>query len=277
MDDYALLVILLVFVLGVTIGSFINVLIFRARSGATIGGRSKCLSCAKPLKAKMLIPLFSYLWQRGRCAFCGVKISLQYPIVEALLGVLYVAVLLVHDFNPFTATIFDTLFVLLDASIWTILLAITVYDLRHKIIPDSFSLLLAVFALAALALRYYLGILTPPITPLLDSGVLPSWLDIAAGPLLALPFAALWFFSGGRAMGLGDAKLVSGLAWFLGFSSGVTAIIFSFWIAFFPSLFLLLMPHKRFNMKSEIPFAPFLVLATLVVYISGLNVLAWTL
>ncbi len=276
MDDFVSVVLFLAFILGVTVGSFVNVLVYRARSGVTLAGRSKCLSCAKPLKAKMLVPLFSYLWQRGRCAFCGVKISLQYPIVEAALGVLFVSVLVVHNFNPLTETPLSLVLIALDASVWTLLLAITVYDLKHKIIPDSFSLMLAVTAGVALLLKYSFGLTSISELFAMPLGVFPWWIDIASGPLLALPFALLWFFSGGRAMGLGDAKLAWGLGWFLGFSSGVTAVIFAFWIAFFPSLFLLLVPNKKFTMKSEIPFAPFLVLGTLLTYLSGLNMLTWT-
>lgn len=275
MDEYLSFAILLTFILGVTIGSFVNVLIFRSRSGVSLGGYSKCLSCAKRLRTRHLIPLLSYLWQGGKCAFCGVKISLQYPLVEALLGVLYVAVLLVHDFNPLTATSSQILLILLDACIWTILLAITVYDVRHRIIPDSFSLLLALTAGFGLLIKYSIGASTISLLSALPLGVLPWWIDIAAGPLLALPFALLWFFSGGRAMGLGDAKLAWGLGWFLGFTHGVSAIVFAFWVAFFPSLFLLFVPKKRFTMKSEIPFAPFLVIGTFITYFFGFNVLTW--
>ncbi len=276
MVEYLPIIFVLSFILGVTVGSFLNVLIFRLRSGATLRGRSKCLACAKPLRAKHLVPLLSYLVQWGRCAFCGVKISLQYPIVEGLLGALYVAVLVVHDFHPLTTTLSDALFIFIDATAWTILLAIMVYDIKHKIIPDSFSILFALVALVGLVLTWQMGISATYFLPLLDSGMLPSWIDIAAGPLLFLPFAALWFFSGGRAMGLGDAKLAWGLGWFLGFSHGVTAIILAFWIAFIPSLLLLLWPTKKFTMKSEIPFAPFLVLGALATYILQINILTWT-
>lgn len=276
MGEYLPIILVLSFILGVTVGSFLNVLIFRLRSGVTLHGRSKCLACAKPLRAKHLVPLFSYLVQRGRCAFCGVKISLQYPLVEGVLGALYVGVLVVHGFDPLTTTLSDAFLIILDASVWTILLAVTVYDWKHKIIPDSFSLLLAIVAGVGLLFKWQMGLLPVYFLPLLDTGTLPSWIDLVAGPLLALPFAMLWFFSGGRAMGLGDAKLAWGLGWFLGFPYGVSAIVFAFWIAFIPSILLLFLPSKRFTMKSEIPFAPFLVLGALVAYLTNINILTWT-
>jgi leader peptidase (prepilin peptidase)/N-methyltransferase len=77
-------------------------------------------------------------------------------------------------------------------------------------------------------------------------------------------------------MGLGDAKLAWGIGWFLGLGGAVSAVIFSFWIAFIPSVFLLFWRSKRFTMKSEIPFAPFLIIGTFVAYTFGVNILSWT-
>lgn len=274
MDSYTLLCYLLVFLFGTIIGSFLNVVIYRMGSGFGYSGRSKCLSCGKTLRATMLVPLLSYLFQRGRCAYCHTRISAQYPLVEFAVGALFAIALYV---NATTALIFDshtlTLFVL-DIVAWSTLVAIVVYDLKHKIIPDRLALLFALVAGSALFLKLRWGILPDDYLPIFD--VVPQWIDIAAAPLLALPFAALWFFSGGRAMGLGDAKLAWGIGWFLGFAKGFSAIVLSFWIAFIPSLILLLLPKKSFTMKSEIPFAPYLFLGILVAYWFGVNLLSWT-
>ncbi len=274
MDMYHFVLLATAFVLGVSIGSFLNVLIFRLRSGSRITGRSKCMSCGKTLTPRMLIPLFSYLLQRGRCAFCGSRIAIQYLLVEVLLGLLYVATILVRGFDPLQASFSETFFVLGDAVIWTTLLAITVYDLRHKIIPDSFSLFLALSAGVLVLVKWNLGVLPTSYVPFWET--MPTWVDLLAGPLLATPFALLWFFSGGRAMGLGDAKIAWGIGWFLGFSLGISSVILAFWVAFFPSLALLLLRSRRFTMKSEIPFAPFFVTGTFLAYAFGINVLNWT-
>lgn len=274
MDLSAPLCFLFVFILGTIIGSFLNVVIYRLGSGFGFSGRSKCLSCGKTLRAFMLVPLFSYLWQCGRCAYCRTKISPQYPLVECATGLLFVMVLLVHGSSLFFSGIGTFILFLLDLVIWSILVAITVYDLKHKIIPDRLALLFAFFSGIALFLKLRIGILPESYIPIFDT--VPLWIDVAAGPLLAFPFAALWFFSGGRAMGLGDAKLVWGIGWFLGFAKGFSAIIFSFWIAFIPSVILLLLPKKSFTMKSEIPFAPYLVLGTFAVYYFGFDLLRFT-
>ncbi len=274
MDLFVSLSFLFIFILGTIIGSFLNVVIYRFGSGMGFTGRSKCLSCGKTLRAWMLIPLLSYLFQRGRCAYCKTKISPQYPLVECATGILYVLVFFVSGTSAVFSEIHAFVLFLLDILVWSVLVAITVYDLKHKIIPDRLALLFAFFALCILFLKLVWGILPEHYIPIFDT--VPKWIDLASGPLLAFPFAALWFFSGGRAMGLGDAKLAWGIGWFLGFTKGFSAIILSFWIAFIPSLILLLLPQKSFTMKSEIPFAPYLVLGTLAAYYFGIDLLSWT-
>lgn len=264
-----------VFIFGAVLGSFLNVVIYRTGSGVGYSGRSKCLSCGKVLTAWMLIPLFSFLMMRGRCAYCGTKLSWQYPLVEALSGALLVVVLWVTKLDLLFAGSREFVFFLLNAMTWLALLGIGVYDLRHKIIPDRFSLALAFLALLVLALKWHGGLLESHFIPFL--GVYTStWIDVFAGPLLMLPFVLLWALSRGRAMGLGDAKLAWGLGWFLGFSGGVSAVVLAFWIAFFPSIFFLFLPGKRLTMKSEIPFAPFLILGTLLVFVWKIDILSWT-
>src|SRR3989338_4239064 len=266
----------LVFIIGTIIGSFLNLLIYRMGSGAGLSGRSRCLSCGKTLTVRMLIPLVSYILQRGRCAYCGAKLSIQYPLVEAATGALLLLAWQTHGIDPFASDILQITLFFLDAAIWSTLLTVIVYDLKHKIIPDRLSFLFALCAGAALFLKWQWGLLAPVFLPFLGVFI-PVWLDALAGPLLALPFALLWFLSGGRAMGLGDAKLAWGLGWFLGFSGGISAVVLAFWLAFFPSIFLLFLRRKRFTMKSEVPFAPFLILGTTIVYALGVDILRWTL
>lgn len=274
MEYYGIFLSVLVFLLGVIIGSFLNVVIFRFGSGVGLSGRSKCLSCGKILRASMLVPLFSFLFARGKCAYCKAKLSFQYPLVELATGVLFLIVAGVHHLNVLQFDGQAFFFTLLDMAIWSVLVVIAVYDIKHKIIPDRFSLSFALLAGIELFFKWHWGLLHLPYIPFLNST--PLWIDFAAAPIIALPFALIWFFSGGRAMGLGDAKLAWGIGWFFGISGGVTAAVFAFWIAFLPSVGLLLLPSKRFTMKSEIPFGPFLVLGTLMTYAFGLNLLSWS-
>lgn len=277
MYTYQATVLALAFIFGAVIGSFLNVLIYRFGSGTKVTGRSKCLSCGKKLTLLQLVPVVSYLFLRGRCGHCRAKISVQYPLVEATLGVVFMVIASKNALLGVDVSLAHLLLAGVDALVWALLLAITVYDWKHKIIPDRFSFAFALLAALSLFLRSHYGMISVPYLPFLDyqHGV-PWWIDIAA-PLVALPFALIWLFSGGRAMGLGDAKLAFGIGWFLGLAGSVTALILSFWIAVFPSVALLLLRRKHFTMKSEIPFAPFMVIGTFVTYACSLNILSWSL
>ena len=274
MDDYRLFVGILFFIFGLSIGSFLNVLIYR-HGGGVITGRSKCFSCGRTLTPRMLVPLLSYIFQAGRCAHCRAKISPQYPLVELTTGLLFIFLAMKYHISIFSWDTHNTILLVLDGIIGCILILITVYDLRHKIIPDRWSLALGLISLLRLLVTLsWAGWTTHLYLPIFDA--VPSWIDLAAGPFLALPFALLWYFSGGRSMGLGDAKLAWGIGWFLGFAGGITAVILGFWIAFFPSLLLLLSRAKHYTMKSELPFAPFLVMGATVTYIFGVDIISWT-
>jgi leader peptidase (prepilin peptidase)/N-methyltransferase len=261
--DYALL-----FALGAIIGSFLNVVVFRFGSGKITKGRSKCMACGKTLRWYMLIPLLSFLFLKGRCAYCQTKLSKQYPVMELGTGMLVLFAGVQYDISFFVPHILPYIQFIVDAVALATLAVIAAYDLRHKIIPDQLSILLAVSGLLAVLLRTYVGDF-PDLMPLFVSA--PKWLDLAAAPLLAFPLAGIWYFSGGRAMGLGDAKLMWGVAWFLGFIGGLSAIIFAFWIASIPAIFLLV--SKRGGLKTEVPFGPFIALATVLVYFFGWNML----
>ncbi len=258
----------ILFVMGAIIGSFLNVVVFRFGSGRMSKGRSKCLTCGKTLKWYMLIPLLSFFFLKGRCAYCQTKLSKQYPVMEFGTGLLVLLAGLHYDISFSAPHILPYIRFFVDAVALAVLAVIAAYDLRHKIIPDQLSLMLAGAGLLAAVLRMYAGV-WPDLMPLTPSA--PFWLDFAAAPLLALPLAGIWYFSGGRAMGLGDAKLLWGVGWFLGFIGGLSAIIFSFWIASVPALFLLI--SKKGGLKTEVPFGPFIALATVLVYFFGWNVL----
>ncbi|MBX4197822.1 prepilin peptidase [Candidatus Parcubacteria bacterium] len=249
------------FILGTTIGSFLNVVIYRYNTGMGVNGRSQCFSCGKTLQWYELIPLFSFIFLRGRCGQCQSKISWQYPLVELTTGLVFLLFFLkiVGTQIVTPALIGLLLYSLVIASIFIV---IFVYDLKHKIIPDGLVIALSVFALISL-------FVTPEFT-----FQRPSILAILAGPILAAPFALLWLMSRGRWMGLGDAKLVLPMGWFLGLTYGFSAIIIAFWIGAIIGVGLILLSGKlgAITMKSEIPFAPFLIIGFLLVYFLGLNV-----
>ncbi len=244
--------IVVAFILGTIIGSFLNVLILRWNTGESIAvDRSRCFSCGRTLRWYELIPVFSFLIQGGRCRTCASRISWQYPLVEMGTGVLFALVAWLFPPLSLVAILADALYL----AIISTLMVISVYDLRHKIIPDLLAYFFAFLSIVLILLQASVGVF--------------SWWSIAAGPLLALPLFLLWLISGGRWMGLGDSKLMLGIGWFLGLNAGGAALVLAFWIGAIVGIVLIAAKHLR--LKSEVPFAPFLIIGALLVFFTGLT------
>ncbi len=250
----------IVFIFGTIIGSFLNVVIYRYNSGTSpLKGRSQCFSCGKTLEWYELTPILSFMLQGGRCRKCGVKLSWQYPIVEVLSGAIFVAVYLLGK------PIIESIYLI---TVFSTLLVIAVYDLRHQIIPDG---LVALFAVLALSFFVWT-------TGFFNALHFPYLWTVIAGPMLFFPFWALWLVSGGRWLGLGDGKLALGIGWFLGATLGGSAVLLAFWIGAAYALMVMALQKlgtqffsSKLSMKSEIPFGPFLILGVFIVYFTGVN------
>lgn len=237
-----------VFVLGLIVGSFINVLVARYSTGISpLKGRSMCFSCGKNLSWTELIPVFSFIYLKARCKGCGSKISFAYPLVELITGIVFLSLYL----KSTPSTLIEWLSFLFYLIIFSSLVALSSYDIRHKIIPNEFS-----YGFAVSTLIFYLIFNFSSI----------SLTHLLAGPLLAFCFYALWVITRGRGIGLGDAKLSLGIGWLLGMSSGISAILVSFWVGAIVSLVIMATEKVRgakgLTMKSEVPFGPYLVIGT---------------
>ncbi len=252
-----IIILVLLFIFGTIIGSFLNVVILRFNTGKGINGRSSCMSCGKKLVWYELFPVFSYIFLGGRCGKCKTKISWQYPLVEGLTGFLFVLIYMtVVPVTPME--FFQTALYLI---VTCVLVVISVYDIKHKIIPDPF-----VFSFIALAfLSMFIGNLT--------WFSIPSWSHLLAGPLLALPFALIWYVSKGTWMGFGDAKLVLGIGWLLGLGAGANSIVLAFWIAAIISITWLLITKHSIKPRTEIPFGPYLIIGMYVVLLYKVQVI----
>ena len=261
----------LFFVFGALFGSFLNVVAIRYNTGKGLHGRSRCASCGKGLLWFELVPIISFFALRGRCFTCKSALSIQYPLVEGATALIFCGVYLVSS---------GALEILFSLVLFSLLIVIAVYDIRHAIIPDGL-----VYAFSGLALIQMWG------SPASLSFLVPSSTNMLAGVVVALPLFLLWLLSSGRWIGLGYTKLFLGTGWVLGMSGGGSALILAFWIGAFVSVALLAYEsirhaqrrrgrtpalnseHKRFTMKSEVPFAPFIILGILLVYFFDINVI----
>ncbi|HEV7449575.1 MAG TPA: prepilin peptidase [Candidatus Paceibacterota bacterium] len=229
---------------GLIVGSFLNALLFRFNTGKSVmRGRSACMHCGHELSALDLVPVFSFIFLRGHCRYCRAKISWQYPLVEATAAALAGLIFLQHQ-EPL---LFAYWFL-----VWMTLLFIVVYDLRHQIIPWSASL-----TLLALALVY--------------AFLMGTWW----GALLGVPLLLLSLVSGGRWMGWGDGFLEISLGLLLGLTAGLTALFVAFWSGALIGVVLLLVSKNRYTMRSEVPFAPFLILGCAVAYFLHVDIFSY--
>lgn len=272
----------ILFCLGLALGSFLHVLASRYRpdefllTRRTLGGRSHCPHCMKPLRWHELIPLLSFLAQRGRCRSCKARISWSYFWVELASGLIAAFVPLrilatIAAPHPFAL-----------AGVWTaallVLLSIAVIDLRLYLIPDELA--------AALGL---LGIAAAWLTPAGIGGAGRSsfgpyasvfglqgniWMNhFAAAAIATLFFAALAAATRGRGMGMGDVKLAFALGLLFGWPDILAAVMLAFVIGAAVGLGLIARGAKQ--MKSAVPFGPFLALASAIVLFWGGPFAAW--
>jgi prepilin signal peptidase PulO-like enzyme (type II secretory pathway) len=248
------------FIVGLVVGSFLNVVIFRYNTQRTFGGRSGCMACQNKLCWYELIPLISFLALKGRCKNCKTKISIQYPLVELTTAFIFVGLFLkfqdIFYFNTFVFYITVAYY----AVMFSLLLVISIYDLRHKIIPDMLALILGI--LSFIGLFFFAGYSFNP--------HIPSLWEFLSGVIIAVPFALIWLISKGKWMGLGDAKLVIGIGWLVGIGRMLSGVVLSFWLGAIVGL-LMIFFSRKYSIKSEIPFAPFLALGAILAFIFDMH------
>lgn len=254
------ILIFIFFGLGVIIGSFLNVVILRYNTHKTFGGRSACMSCRQTLEWYELIPLFSFLGLKGRCRTCKTKISIQYPAVELATGIIFALIYYKFANLLFLNNLAFPISFGYFAVVFSLLLVIAVYDLKHKIIPDLLVLIFGI--LSFLSLFLFKDYIYYP--------HFPAILELFSGLILALPFALLWFVSAGKWMGFGDAKLAVGMGYLVGLGGGFSSIMIASVLGSVVGVYLML-TSKKYGMKTELPFAPFLVLGVFIVFMYECN------
>jgi leader peptidase (prepilin peptidase)/N-methyltransferase len=275
-------------VLGLIVGSFLNVVIYRlpvmlerqwreqcaeiqgADAGATtvpaltagkfnlIVPRSACPKCKTPIGALQNIPVLSYLMLKGRCANCGTAISARYPLVEALTGILSAIVAWKFGFGwSALAGIILTWF----------LIALTFIDVDHQLLPDALTLPLL-----------WLGLCASLWVPL--SAAAPVPVDVRSSLIgAAAGYVSLWsvyhlfrFFTGKEGMGYGDFKLYAALGAWLGWQMLLPIILFASAVGAVTGIAMLMI--RKHNRSTPIAFGPFLAAAGWLMLLFGQRIIA---
>jgi leader peptidase (prepilin peptidase) / N-methyltransferase len=263
----------IVFIFGALFGSFLNVVIYRIPRGeSVVFPASHCPHCNAKLKPWHNIPIFSWLLLRGRCAFCGGKISGQYPVIELLSGLIAAAIFLKLGFSYVAVGV---------TAVFLTLLALSVIDFYYKMVPDSLNLLaltLAVlsaatphmfleglknallfaggFALLRFYVSYYLFVKIKRISPNLKNA---SWVK----NYNTIPAVI-------EAMGEGDIMIGATMGALLGVQLGLVAVFLSA-VLTLPAMLLM----RNLPGGAQVPFIPFLAMATWIVYLFDTPIYHW--
>ncbi|MCF8526405.1 MAG: prepilin peptidase [Candidatus Nanopelagicales bacterium] len=254
MSDVLPVIVVLIGLLGVIIGSFLNVVIHRVPEGQSlVRPGSACPACGAAVRPRDNIPIVSWLLLRGRCRDCSAPISKRYPIVEAVTGVLWAVLAWWALVTPDALPLLPLVLVLTAAGV-----ALTVIDLDHHRLPNAIVLTLYPVTVAGLLLAGALGGRWP-------------WAAAGIGAALWLVVIGIpWLVSGGRGMGFGDVKLAPVLGVTLGWwalSASVVGLFLAFGLGALVGI--ILMIAGRAGRKTALPFGPFLLVGALVGLLVG--------
>ncbi len=267
----ALFINLTIFILGASIGSFLNVLIDRLPKDESINGRSHCDHCKKKITWYDLIPILSFFILGGKTRCCGKKLSFQYPLIEIVTGLVFVLTtnhqisitkqLSITNLQYSNFLLFNNwpLFVswLLFLGIFSCLIVIFVSDLKYHLISDYILLALFVFSII-----YHLS-------SIISISLFPYFL--ISSFVVAFPIWLIYFISKERAMGLGDVYLSAIMGFLLGWKAGFMALYIAFVTGAIFGLVAIIFKNKK--LKSKIAFGPFLVIGTVTMLFWGEKIL----
>lgn len=239
---------IIIFLFGIVIGSFLNVCIYRIpKHEDIVKTRSHCMSCGYTLKWYDMFPVFSFLVLRGKCRKCGTKLSAQYPLVEALNGVLYVLIVWIHG-----ATVEALLYCLLIST----LIVISVIDFRTLEIPIGLNIFILLLGIARVATDFR-----------------SVWDYVIGFFAVSLVLAVLYYATKGAAIGGGDVKLMAVCGLVLGWK----LIVLSFFVGCIAGSVIHVIRMKAFGAERVLAMGPYLSLGILVSVLCGNPLLQWYL
>ncbi|MBW6441793.1 prepilin peptidase [Patescibacteria group bacterium] len=284
------LLFIMLFIFGAFTGSFLNLISDRLPNGRKIVfGRSICDFCKKNLKVKNLVPMFSFLFQKGKCSFCGEKLSFYYPFSEFFTGAVF---MLAGYLSGFVNSVdYQSAFILLYYIIvFSFFVAMFLTDIKYYLILDSLIIPAVVFVfLSSVVFRGIdlinlhrqlsndsLGVYLLR-TDYFTNHVMYSLKDfgfvLLGASIISLFFLFLIFITRGRGMGFGDVKLGFLIGLVNGFPLSIIAIFLGFILGAVYSVSLIFMKKK--SMKDTIAFGPFLIMGSLLTFLFGSSLWHW--
>jgi len=245
----------LIFILGLIVGSFSNVCIYRIpKNESIIYPASHCPKCRSKIKPVDNIPLLSYILLKGRCRNCKSKISIQYPIVELLTGLIYLIIYLIYGLSIQTL-----IYIILSSA----LIIIAFIDLNEQIVPD-------VISLPGIVIGFILSFFVPYISFINSAlGVL-----VGGGIILIIGLGGSLIFKK-EAMGGGDVKLAAMIGAFLGWRYIIISLFLGFFLGALAGIILILSKIK--SREDVVPFGPFIVLGSFITLLWGEKIISWYL
>jgi len=243
---------LLALVMGLCLGSFLNVVIYRLPLGQSLlWPRSRCTKCGYELRAYDNVPVLSWVLLGGKCRQCRAPISAQYPIVEIVTGLLFVLVVWVTPVGPLLASRLVLL---------TMLVALFGIDLEHQILPN-------VITLPGIVIGLMFSFVGPP-----------GWQDAAIGAAVGAGVlygiaAAYYAVRREEGLGMGDVKMLAMIGAFLGWKAVLVTLVLSSFSG--AAIGMALIAAQRGNMKLALPFGTFLAVGAMAAMLIGEPLIAW--
>ena len=256
MDEYIVYGIVLIF--GILIGSFLNVCIYRIPEELDIVIEpSHCMYCNTRLKWYELVPILSYVFLRGRCRTCKSKLSIQYPIIEALNGIIYVLVFYFYGWDSMYSILLSVVYCFTISA----LIVLSLIDIRTKNIPAGINVFILVMGLAATMTKYFEGDKNTDI-------VLNHVIGFFAISLFLL---LLFYATKGRAIGGGDVKLMAAAGLLLGWE----LVILAFLIGCVLAAIIHPLRMRIQNVGRALAFGPYLSVGIAITIFFGTSMIEW--
>ncbi len=249
-----ILLLIIVFLYGITIGSFLNVLIYRIpKKEDFVKERSHCMECGYTLEWYDLIPIFSYVSLKGKCRKCGTKLSVQYPLIEGLNGALYVFITAVYGL-----TLESVLYCFMTSA----LIALAVIDFRTFEIPVGFNIFILLLGITRVVYLLITGG---------EDGILLYIIGLFA---VSIPLLIIWLITKGRGIGGGDIKLMGAAGLLLGWKLILLAFAIGCILASVIHVARMKMSKDK-NVSHVLAMGPYLAAGILVSALAGYAMINW--